>query len=190
MDEFVPSEARLGQLLVESPDSDPRLEFSIEVEFEEGEFDGEDGTPFLRISNLTAPGRSWRSIANQSWGGSGASTDRLDAMMLLFRVPNPVKVQSLQLGEVEPGGKIGASLKIVADFESEADRDSLEEVEIEIGSLSLKNKSLDEIVSAGWERNSTSGTKKHTVENRPIFSVFNGAVKKSLNVASSIGLPK
>ena len=137
MDEFIPSEARLGQLLVETPGGDTRLEFSVEVEFGDGEFDGEPGTPFLRISNLTAPGRSWRAIANQSWGEADADPGRLDAMILLFRVSNPVEIRSLQFGEFGPGGRIEAAVQLVADFESEADRDSLEEVEIELASLPL-----------------------------------------------------
>ena len=89
-DAFVPTAARLGQLLVETPQGETHLEFSIEVEFDEGEFDGELGTPFLRISNLRTEGRSWRGIENESWGGDGNDAGDLHALMLLFRASNPV----------------------------------------------------------------------------------------------------
>ena len=138
MDEFVPIAGRLGQLLVETPGGEPHLEFFIEIDFADGEFDDEPGTPFLRINHLRAPGRSWRSLADLSWGGDGEAAEALDATMLLFRVSNPVEVKSLTLGGFEEGGRIFAAWQLVADFESEADRDELEEVVIDLAEVALQ----------------------------------------------------
>jgi len=138
MDDFVPIAGRLGQLLVETPGGEPRLEFFVEIDFADGEFDDEPGTPFLRINHLRAPGRSWRSLAELNWGADGEAAESLDATMLLFRVSNPVEVKSMTLGDFEVGGRINASMQLVADFESEADRDELDEVAIDLAEVALQ----------------------------------------------------
>ncbi|MEM7144504.1 MAG: hypothetical protein AAF591_05180 [Verrucomicrobiota bacterium] len=139
--DFIPTAGHLGQLIVETTaDNTPHLGFSIEIDFAEGEFDGETGTPFLRISNLRLPeGKSWRSLANQSWDAASPNNPaNVDAVILLFGMPNPVEVQSLQLGEVQPDGSVPATMNLIADFESEAYRDSLDAVPIALELVTLK----------------------------------------------------
>ncbi len=140
MEAFTPLTGRLGQLLAETPGAGPRLEFFIEIEFEDGEFDGEDGSPFLRINHLRAPGRSWRSLQNQSWGAGDGQADAgdLDAVILLFRASNPVAIRSLSLGAFDADGRIPVSMQMVADFESEADREGLDEHGIDLEGLALE----------------------------------------------------
>ena len=144
MDPFLPTAARLGQLLAETPneDHDLTLEFSLEVDFEEGEFDDEIGTPFLRINHLRPPGKSWKSIENQTWSdqdstGETQNVEDLEAVILLFGSSNPVEVRQLQFGTFDSEHRIEATIQLVADFEVEAYRDSLDEVAIEVQKLSF-----------------------------------------------------
>ncbi|MEM8952674.1 MAG: hypothetical protein AAGD22_00840 [Verrucomicrobiota bacterium] len=139
MDEFVPVTGRLGQLLVDQTEGLPHLEFSIEVEFAEGEFDDETGSPFLRISHLRpAHCNSWKSISRQAWKESSENTpSQLDAVVLLFGMPNPAEIQTLQLGEILGTGTVPTDLQLVADFESEAYRDSLDAVPITLEAFPL-----------------------------------------------------
>lgn len=138
-DQFQPKAGRLGQLITESAVSETglRLEFFIEIDFAEAEIDGETVTPFFRVSQIAVPVQSWCGLANTEhefpWAPKPGS---VDAAMLLYGIQNPADVVALRFGEID-GEKITVSFKTEVDFEIEADRDELGQIEIELSGFAL-----------------------------------------------------
>ncbi len=137
---FQPTLGRLGQLIFESPHTgiEPRLEFFLEIEFEEGEFDGETEKPFFRASQIVVPAKSWQDLENSShefpWAPKPGS---VDASMRLFGEQNPADLTALRFGAIQ-AGKIAATFRTEIDFEIEADRDELGQVELEFSDFPLE----------------------------------------------------
>ena len=137
---FQPTLGRLGQLIFESPHEgiEPRLEFFLEIEFAEGEFDEEPGKPFFRANQILIPTRSWRDLEGTAhefpWAPKPGS---VGASVLLFGEQNPADVTALRFGEISEG-KITVSFATEVDFEIEADRDELGQVELEFSELLLE----------------------------------------------------
>lgn len=133
VDDFVPVEGKLGQLIFEDPGAGitARLEFFIEIAFQALEIDGEQVKPLFRGNNIIVPGaRSWRALAQSHhefpWAPKPGS---VDGAVLLFGVHNPADVTKLEFGDVADG-KIAVNFSSEVDFEVEADRDDLEQVEL------------------------------------------------------------
>ena len=130
---FVPAEGKLGQLIFEDPGAGiaPRLEFFIEIAFQAFDIDDEEVKPLFRGNNIIIAGaRSWQALERSQrefpWAPKPGS---VDAAVLLFGVHNPADVTLLEFGDVADG-KIEVSFSTGVDFEVEADRDDLEQVEL------------------------------------------------------------
>jgi len=131
---FTPLSGKLGQLVHESPDGGPRLECFLEITFraaEEEEVD-EDRAPLLRIDHVSAPGRSWRSLA-----GATVETGSVDAVMLHFAERNPAEIESIEFGALADG-RLPVTLAAEVDFEVEAFRDDLGVVELSLEAFPLE----------------------------------------------------
>lgn len=132
-DDLVPLSGKLGQLIFEDPGAGiaPRLEFFIEIALQPLEVDGDEVKPLFRANNILAPGvRSWKGLENADlkfpWAPKPGS---VDAAVLLFGVHNPADVTALKFGPASDA-KIDVSFSTEVDFEVEADRDDLEQVEL------------------------------------------------------------
>ena len=130
---FVPAEGKLGQLIFEDPGAGiaPRLEFFIEIAFQPFDIDDEEVKPLFRGNNIVVPGaRSWQALEQSvhefPWAPKPGS---VDGAVLLFGVHNPADVTKLAFGDVAEG-KIAVNFSSEVDFEVEADRDDLEQVEL------------------------------------------------------------
>ncbi len=130
---FVPAEGKLGQLIFEDPGAGitPRLEFFIEIAFQPFEIDDEEMKPLFRANNISIPGvRSWQALEQSNhefpWAPKPGS---VDGAVLLFGVHNPADVTKLEFGSVS-NGRIAVNFSTEVDFEVEADRDDLEQVEL------------------------------------------------------------
>ena len=138
--QFSPISGKLGQLIFESPDSGllPRLEFFIELEFQEAEIDGELVKPFFRASNIVVEAKSWKDLENLShefpWAPKLGS---IEAAMVLFGEQNPADVGALNFGGAE-AGKLSVSFETEVDFEIEADRDELGQIELSFSDFPLE----------------------------------------------------
>ena len=129
---FVPSGGKLGQILFENPTEgiEPRLEFFIEIRFRTVEFDDEEMTPLLRVNNIVVPAKSWKDLAGQDLEFPyHPKPGSVDAAMMLFGEQNPADVTALSFGDIEDG-KIEVQFDTEVDFEIEADRDDLEQMEM------------------------------------------------------------
>lgn len=132
-DDLVPVSGKLGQLIFEDPGAGiaPRLEFFIEIAFRALDVDGEEMKPLFRANNILLPGvRSWKGLENTApefpWAPKPGS---VDAAVLMFGVHNPADVTALNFGALSDGN-IEVSFSTDVDFEVEADRDDLEQVEL------------------------------------------------------------
>ena len=138
--QFSPISGKLGQLIFESPDSGlvPRLEFFIELEFQEAEIDGESAKPFFRASNIVVDAKSWKDLEHSSYEFSWApKPGSIEAAMVLFGEQNPADVVALNFGGAE-AGKLSVSFETEVDFEIEADRDELGQVELSFSKFLLE----------------------------------------------------
>ena len=174
---FQPTLGRLGQLIFESPHEgiEPRLEFFLEIEFAEGEFDEEPGKPFFRANRILIPARSWRDLEGTvhefPWAPKPGSAD---ASMLLFGEQNPADVTALRFGAIE-NGKIAVSFSTEVDFEIEADRDELGQVELEFSEFPLE---------VGPLKIATSLEKRHHGDPEEIAAAIAGII--DLNAYGSV----
>lgn len=131
-DLFRPTTARLGQGIYEnlSEGIDPHLQFFIEIAFEPVEIDGETHQPLFRVDRIVVPVRSFRELENMAtefpWAPKPGS---VDAAMLLFGEHNPADVTRIEFGVIEDGA-LAVRFETEIDFEIEADRDDLEQVEM------------------------------------------------------------
>ncbi len=113
----------------------PRLEFFIEVALRPLDVDGAEVTPLFRANNIIVPElRSWRGLENSMhefpWAPKPGS---VHAAMLLFGVHNPADVTRVRFGAIAGDGdgvRIGVNFSPQVDFEVEADRDDLGQVEL------------------------------------------------------------
>jgi hypothetical protein len=134
----------LGQIIIESPDSNvaPHLEFFIEIEFSEIEFEDEKVKPFFRGSNIVVSADSWRALENSKyefpWMPKPGS---IDAGVLAFGIRNPADLLALKFGAAKEG-KLAVSFEMEVDFEIEADRDEIGQVKVEIAEFPLELDSL------------------------------------------------
>lgn len=129
---FVPTGGKLGQILFENPGAgiEPRLEFFVELRFRTVEIDEEEMTPLFRTNSIVVPVRSWKQLAGQTYEFPYApKPGSVDAAMMLFGEQNPADVTSLTFGEIETR-KIEVQFDTEVDFEIEADRDDLEQMEM------------------------------------------------------------
>ena len=131
--DLVPVSGKLGQLLFEDPGAgiSPRLEFFIEIALQPLDLDGEEAKPLFRANNILLPGiRSWKSLPESAhefpWAPKPGS---VDAAVLLFGVHNPADLIALAFGAAS-ADTIDVSFSTEVDFEVEADRDDLEQVEM------------------------------------------------------------
>ena len=132
-DDLVPVSGKLGQLIFEDPGAGiaPRLEFFIEIALKPLDVDGEEMKPLFRANNILVPGvRSWKALANSvhefPWAPKPGA---VDAAVMMFGVYNPADVTGLKFGAADDG-RIDVSFSTEVDFEVEADRDDLEQVEL------------------------------------------------------------
>ena len=132
-DDLVPVSGKLGQLIFEDPGAGiaPRLEFFIEIALMPVDVDGEEMKPLFRANNiLVAEVRSGKGLESTApefpWAPKPGS---VDAAVLMFGVHNPADVTALKFGAVSDG-KIAVSFSTDVDFEVEADRDDLQQVEL------------------------------------------------------------
>lgn len=132
-DYFNPVEGKLGQLIYENPGDgiEPRLQFFIEIAFQPFEIGDEAVSPILRVDNIVVEASSWKDLQSQTfefpWAPKPGS---VEAAVLLFGEHNPADVIKLAFGEISEG-KLPVSFETEVDFEIEADRDDLEQVEME-----------------------------------------------------------
>jgi hypothetical protein len=111
------------------------LRFFIELSFAPFEYDDETLTPLFRVDSIEVPVKSWRDLENQTfefpWAPKPGS---VEAAMLLFGEHNPADVTAIQFGSIEEG-KIEVAFETEVDFEMEADRDDLEQIEMSFSLL-------------------------------------------------------
>ena len=136
---FQPRSGKLGQRISENPGEgqEPSLRFFIELGFAPFEYGGETLTPLFRVDSIEVPVKSCRGLELQNfefpWAPKPGS---VEAAMLLFGEHNPADVTAIQFGSIEDG-KIQVSFETEVDFEMEADRDDLEQIEMSF-SLALE----------------------------------------------------
>lgn len=129
---FKPSGGKLGQLIYENPADgvESRLQFFIEIAFAPFEIDDETVSPILRVDNVVVDSMSWKGLQNRAFEFAYApKPGSVEGAILLFGEHNPADVIKLSFGSSE-GGKIRVSFETEVDFEIEADRDDLEQVEM------------------------------------------------------------
>lgn len=129
---FEPASGKLGQTVYENPAEGgaPELRFYIEIAFRPFEWDSESHSPLLRIDNITVPAKSWHELAGNAfefpWAPKPGS---VEAAVLMFGAHNPADVTRIEFEEAGEG-KLSCRFETEADFEIEADRDDLEQVEM------------------------------------------------------------
>lgn len=131
-DYFKPVSGKLGQLIYENPADgvEPRLQFFVEIAFAPFEIDDESVSPILRVDNIVVEAESWKSLQNQIFEFPYApKPGSVEGAILLFGEHNPADVTKVSFGSIEDG-KIAVSFETEVDFEIEADRDDLEQVEM------------------------------------------------------------
>jgi len=168
---FKPTGGKLGQLIYENPGEGggPRLQFFVEIAFAPFEIDDESVSPILRVDNIAVEAKSWRDLENRTFEFPYAPRPgSVAAAVLLFGEHNPADVTRLNFGSVEDG-KIGVSFETEVDFEIEADREDLEQVEMNFD-LALALEPL---------RVSTSLEKRNAGDETAITSEVSGLVDLS-----------
>lgn len=128
---FRPATGKLGQLIYENPGEgiEAHLQFFIEIAFEPFELDDEMLHPLLRISNIVVPARSWKDLENSGHDFPYApKPGSVDGAMILFGEQNPADVTRLNFGACQDG-KLVVQFSTEVDFEIEADREDLEQIE-------------------------------------------------------------
>jgi hypothetical protein len=129
---FQPAGGKLGQMIFENPgeEIDPHLQFFIEIAFQPFELDDEVLSPLLRINNIVVPAKSWKDLAESGHEFPYApKPGSVDGAVMLFGEQNPADVTQLQFGECQDG-KIAVQFSTEVDFEIEADREDLEQIEM------------------------------------------------------------
>lgn len=129
---FQPVKGILGQRISENPGAgqEPGLRFYVELRFVPFDYEDETLNPLFRIDSIEVPAKSWRDLENQSFSFPWApKPGSVEAAMLLFGEHNPADVTLVQFGKVEEG-TIELSFETEVDFEMEADRDDLEQMEL------------------------------------------------------------
>lgn len=127
-----PSGGKLGQQIYENPAGgiDPRLQFFLEISFVPFVLDGETVKPILRVDNVVVAAGSWRVLENETfefpWAPKPGS---VEAAVLLFGEHNPAEVTRLSFGGISDGN-LFVSFDAEVDFEIEADREDLGQVEM------------------------------------------------------------
>ena len=132
-DYFKPTAGKLGQLIYENPGEgvEPRLQFFIEIAFAPFEIDDETVHPILRADNLVVAAKSWKELRNQTYEFPWApKPGSVEAAVLLFGEHNPADVTKIVFGGAADG-KIKVAFETEVDFEVEADRDDLEQIEMQ-----------------------------------------------------------
>jgi len=139
-DSFQPVTGKLGQLIRDSSESANglRLEFFVEIEFGEVEFDGETETPLLRVDGIDVEAKSWRDLENTTHEFPYAPRiGSVDAGMILFGCRNPADVIRVAFGVID-GNRVPVTFDTEVDFEIEAGRDDLEQVGIDFVDFPLE----------------------------------------------------
>ncbi len=129
---FEIASGKLGQSVYETSADGGGLElrFFIEIAFVPFEWDDETHSPLLRLDNLTVPVKSWSDLAGQTFEFPYApKPGSLEAAVLMFGEHNPADVTQIEFGAVE-AGKLQCRFETEVDFEIEADRDDLEQIEM------------------------------------------------------------
>lgn len=128
---FQPQSGKLGQTVFKSPgDSAPELRFFVEISFRPFDWDDESQSPLLRIDNLTAPVKSWTELAERSFEFRYApNPGSVEAAVLMFGCHNPADVTGIEFGAIEDG-RLPCRFETEVDFEMEAGREDLEQVEM------------------------------------------------------------
>ncbi|MDF1825001.1 MAG: hypothetical protein P1U68_10185 [Verrucomicrobiales bacterium] len=129
---FKPVSGKLGQLIYENPADGvgPRLQFFVEIAFAPFEIDDESVSPILRVDNIVVEAGSWKSLQDRVVDFPYApKPGSVEGAVLLFGEHNPADVTKMNFGKVEDG-KVIVSFETEVDFEIEADRDDLEQVEM------------------------------------------------------------
>ncbi|MEM6915824.1 MAG: hypothetical protein AAF491_04580 [Verrucomicrobiota bacterium] len=129
---FNPVGGKLGQLIYENPGQglEARLQFHIEIAFAPFEIDGETVSPILRVDQIVVEAKSWKDLCEQTFAFPWApKPGSVEGAVLLFGEHNPADVTQLSFGAGEKG-KISVTFETEVDFEMEADRDDLEQVEM------------------------------------------------------------
>ncbi len=129
---FQPVSGKLGQRIYENPGEgqEPALRFFIELAFAPFDWNEVTLTPLFRVDSIEVPATSWRDLENAGfefpWAPKPGS---VEAAMLLFGEHNPADVTKIQWGVINEG-KIEVAFDTEVDFEIEADRDDLEQIEM------------------------------------------------------------
>lgn len=128
---------KLGQSVYENQAKgcEPELRFFVEIAFVPFEWDGEGHRPLLRIDNLLVPVESWQGLSEQVYDFPYApKPGSLESAVLMFGEHNPADVTRIEFGAIE-NGKLNCAFETEVDFEIEADRDDLEQIEMSLNLL-------------------------------------------------------
>ncbi|MEM1294609.1 MAG: hypothetical protein AAGH89_04545 [Verrucomicrobiota bacterium] len=133
---FQAASGKLGQSVFGSrEEGEAELRFFIEIAFRPFQWDDEEQTPLLRIDGISVPVKSWRELAEKEFEFPYApKPGSVEGAILMFGEHNPADVTRLEFGTVE-GGKLRCRFETEVDFEIEADREDLEQVEMEFNLL-------------------------------------------------------
>lgn len=129
---FSATGGKLGQLIYENPSAGvgPEFRFYLELSFDPFEWEDETLTPLLRIDNISVPAKSFRDLEGTSPQFPYApKPGSVEAAVLLFGEHNPADVTRIEFGAIEEG-KLRVGFETEVDFEIEADRDDLEQIEM------------------------------------------------------------
>ena len=129
---FETASGKLGQMVYENPaaGTGPELRFFVEIDFRPFEWDGEEHAPKLRIDNISVPVKSWKELAGREFEFPDApKPGSVEAAVLMFQEHNPADVTRIVFGSLEEG-RLHCRFETEVDFEIEADRDDLEQIEM------------------------------------------------------------
>jgi hypothetical protein len=135
---FETASGKLGQTVYENQAEGcgPELRFFVEIAFVPFEWDDEAHRPLLRIDNLLVPVKNWQGLAGQAYEFPYApKPGSLESAVLMFGEHNPADVTRIKFGAID-NGKLNCVFETEVDFEIEADRDDLEQIEMSLN-LSL-----------------------------------------------------
>ena len=148
---FEMASGKLGQMVYENPaaGTGPELRFFVEIDFHPFEWDGAEHAPKFRIDNISLPVKSWKKLVGREFEFPYApKSGSVDAAVLMFQEHNPADVIRIFFGELKEE-RLRCQFETEVDFEIEADRDDLEQIEM---SFNLMLEIEDLRVSTGLEK--------------------------------------
>ncbi len=128
---FQPASGKLGQAVYRHPDdAQPELRFYVEIAFLPFKLEEETFSPLLRIDNMRIAVKGWDELAERAFEFPYApKPGSVEAAVLMFGHHNPADVIRIEFGSVE-SGTLACRFETEIDFEIEAGREDLEQVEL------------------------------------------------------------